>query len=143
MAQSTFRRRGTGSCPSAAERPDGSPVDGCHPRTTALAVSVLLMSVLGYLAATLAVSMAEDATRRPSEQTAAIQLAEYRHTAPGHPDVVGNADSNNVDGVPVDELRVDTVRQQRMAQSLIYAGGAAFVLAGSGLILVGVRRRLW
>jgi hypothetical protein len=101
------------------------------------------MSILGYLAATRAVSAAEDAAHGSSEQTAAIQLAEYRDTAPGHPGVAGNTDSNNLGGAPAHELRVDTVRQQRMAQSLIYAGGAAFVLAGSGLILVGVRRRLW
>jgi hypothetical protein len=76
MAQTTLRRRGTGSCPSWAEPPDGSPADGGHPQTT-------------------------------------------------------------------DDLRVAVVRQQRVVQSLIYAGCAAFVIAGSGLVLVGVRRRPW
>ena len=76
MAQTTLRRRGTGSCPTWAERPDGTPADGGHPQTT-------------------------------------------------------------------DGLRVAAARQQRVTQSLIYVGGAAFVIAGSGLVLVGVRRRLW
>ncbi len=35
MAQTTLRRRGTGSCPPGAERPDGSPAGGGHPHTTA------------------------------------------------------------------------------------------------------------
>ena len=95
MAQSTFRRRGTGSCPPGVERPDGSPVDGVHPHTTA-----------------------------------------------GRRVDASNGDRDNLDGAPAD-LRVDTVRQRRLAQSLIYAGGAAFVIAGCGLLLVGARRRLW
>jgi hypothetical protein len=75
MAQTRLRRRGTGSCPTRPERPDGSPADGGRPGTT-------------------------------------------------------------------DDLHVDAVRQQRMTQSLIYDVGA-FVIAGSGLLLAGVRRRLW
>jgi hypothetical protein len=96
MAQSTFRRRGTGSCPHGDEPPDGSPVDAGHPRATA-----------------------------------------------GRPDSAGNTDRDDIDGAPTDNLLAHAVRQQRLADSLSYAGGATSVIGGSGPLLVGAHRGLW
>ncbi len=140
MAQSTIRRRGTGSCPTGVERPDGSPVDGVRPCASALAVSVLLASVLGTVAAnravTTVVTTAYIAGGPP--EPAAPRLIDYGGVTPRRTD-----SSNSRDGAPVNDGRVGTASQRRLAQSLIYAGGAALVIAGSGLLLVGVRRRLW
>jgi hypothetical protein len=141
MAQPIFRRRGTGSYPTRVERPDGSPVDGVHPCASALAVSALLASMLGSLAANRAVTtvgMTAYVAGGPPGP-AATRLVDYRDENPRRAD-----SSNSRGGAPVDDdLRVETVRQRWLAQSLIYTGGAALVIAGSGLLLVGVRRRLW
>src|SRR6266581_519253 len=85
MAQSTFRRRGTGSCPTRFERSDGPPADSGRPRTSTVAASVLLVSMLGLLAAPGAVSAGDtlaNAAREPSRKPVATQPLAHRNTAP-------------------------------------------------------------
>jgi hypothetical protein len=77
-------------------------------------------------------------THLASPAPAATRLIDYRAATPRRTD-----NSNSRNAAPVDDVRVETLRQRRLAQSLIYAGGVALVVAGSGLLLVGVRRRLW
>lgn len=97
--------------------------------------------MLGSLAANRAVTLSGTTTAYvaggPSGPPA-TRLFDDRDTTP-----LRAHSGNSRDGTPVDDVRVETVRQQRLARSLILGGGAALVIAGSGLLLVGVRRRLW
>jgi len=160
MAQSTFRRRGTGSSRSGVEQSDGSLVDSGRPCTSPVGAGALVVSMLGLLVATGAVSqgdaVAYTAGQR-SGQPVATQPVGHRNTAPVRADTSAdtstdtgndtgpNRSTDRVAGVndPVADLAVETIRQRRFAHSLIYAGGGALAIAGSGLLLVGARRRLW
>jgi hypothetical protein len=168
MAQSTFRRRGTGSSRSGVEQSDGSLVDSGRPCTSAVGARLLAVSMLGLLVATGAVSKGDTvahAAGEPSSEPVATQPVEHRNTAPVRTDTntdtstdtspdtnpdtsknrstAGSTDRAARENDPVADNAVETIRQRRLAHSLIYAGGAALAIAGSGLLLVGARRRLW
>jgi hypothetical protein len=169
MAQSTSRRRGSRSCPARHDRANSSPVDSGRPRASALAASALLVSLLGLLAAGVAGSGSTAAippwyaanvtadqpaiAAKPgvllgigfSRASANIgRLENGPARSDDHPGrFTSNAGRSDRTGRPADDLRVETVRQDRLAHSLIFASAGALAIAGSGLLLVGVRRRLW